>query len=158
MPIILTSFKKSVNIKRSFPETEMFSVSRWQPTGFHYEVLEFLGAYDINGNKINLKGRRDPLNRYKNDLFKYYIQNWPTIQKWLDSIDNSVMISLSCWCPHSISTINQKKDFGTFACHTGLIGKIINKYRPDVEILMDKDRHLNLVPEWKPEKYSLINI
>jgi hypothetical protein len=156
MPVILTSFKQSVHLREKYPQIEWYSVSRFQPAGFHYDTLEFLGAYDVNGDRLHLQGREDPLNGYKTDLFRYYIKNWGWIEKWLESLDNDVMMGLCCWCPYSNSTRIQIKKHGSFACHTGLRGKIINKYRPDIDVLMDDDRHKRLVDEWKPIKYNLI--
>ena len=151
MCVLLTSFNISIKIEKMFPNIEMFSVSRWRPKGFNnYKTLENLGAYDKHGQKLTLNNGIDT---YKKELFKAYVKNWKWIEKWLTELSNDNIIGLCCWCPYSKSTKLQIKTYGSFVCHTGLIGKMINKYRPDIEILLDMDRHKRLIPEWKPQNY-----
>ncbi len=154
MSIILTSFKRSKEILQILPDIDIYSVSRFQPAGYNYNTLEFLGAFNINGNKLTLKG--SSIAQYKYSLFEYYVSNMNIIQLWLKTLDIDTDIMLCCWCPYSNNTKNQIKEFGTFVCHTGLIGKLINKYRPDIEILLDNDRHKLLINEYKPNKYKVI--
>jgi hypothetical protein len=159
MSILLSSFKKSKEVIKKIPDSCHYSVSRWQPSGFSYNILDFLGAYYKNGNGLLLQNRTNPLQSYQHDLFKYYVSRWEEIVLWLTTIQNSdKLIVLNCWCPYSKATKNQIKNFGSFACHTGLIGKIINSYFPDIELYLDKDRHQMLVPEWKPKNYKLMEI
>ncbi len=139
---------------------ENYSVARWQPPKFSYDTLYYLGAYNTKGDRLHLQGRCvDPLDGYKTDLFRYYVSKWDDIKDWLTLLDgDDTLVSLNCWCPYSTSTKKQIKDHGFFACHTGLIGKLINKYRPDVTVYLDLDRHLRLVPEWKPNNYRLFEV
>jgi hypothetical protein len=155
MSVLLTSFKKSKKIKKSIQDIEMFSVSRWQPKGYKYKVLNYLSAYDKYDKKLTLSYG---INCYKNGFFKAVIKNRKKIQNWLTNLSNEDIIGLCCWCPHSKSSKSQIKKYKTFVCHTGLIGMMINKYRPDIELLLDKDRHQNLLVEWKPKKYKIIDI
>ncbi len=155
MSVLLTSFKKSKIIKKAIPSIEMFSVSRWQPSGYSYEILEYFSAYDKYGKKLTLSYG---IESYKKDFFKANVKHWKIIQNWLTNLSNKDIIGLCCWCPHSKNSKSQIKNYNTFVCHTGLIGMIINKYRPDIELLLDKDRHQKLLLEWKPKKYKLIDI
>jgi len=157
MSVILTSFRESDNILKILPHAEAFSVARWQPKGYYYNALENLGAYDVNGNRLFLRNRTgNPLDGYKKDWLEYIAKNITWVDKWLKSLDNNKDIVLCCWCPYSQSTKKQIADHLTFACHTGIIGKMINKFRPDIQIYLDKDRHERLVEEWKPSDYKVI--
>lgn len=53
--VTLTSFKKS----GQFSGGE-YSVSRWQPKGFQYPVLDFLSAVDAAGKPLKLQKFSDP--------------------------------------------------------------------------------------------------
>jgi len=152
--IVLTSFKESKRILKIVPDIDVFSVSRWQPLKYHYDELDFLGAFDIEGNRLRLKN--SSISEYKHKLFEYYISRRQEVNEWLLSLDNDKHIMLCCWCPDSTATKKQIKKYGSFVCHTGLIGKLINKFRPDIEILLDNDRHKWLIEEYKPEKYKVI--
>ena len=158
MSILLTSFKKSLKLKGK-SNIEFYSVSRWQPSNFFYPSLDFLGAYNKNKQRLFLKGRNNPLQSYQHDLFEYYVSQWKKINSWLTSLNNNdKLIVLCCWCPYSNSTKKQIQNFGSFACHTGLIGKIINKYCPEETLYLDIDRHKQLVQEWKPKNYKLMEV
>lgn len=155
MTVIISSFKESDKILKPFPDIECFSVSRWQPKGYVYPTFEFLGAYDKNGSRLYL--RNSSLERYKHQWKEYIASNWAWVEDWLNSLDNEKDIMLCCWCPHSKSTQNQMKQFGTFVCHTGLIGRLINKYRPDIHLFLDFEHAQYLVPEYKPFKFRIID-
>lgn len=156
MSVILTSFYESDDILIKYPNTLSYSVSRWQPKGFFYPDLSFLGAYDKFGNRLRLKGQERPLSTYKDNWLSYLDSNRKQVDEWIYSLDNDIDIALCCWCPHSQSTKRQMKVYGTFACHTGIIGQVLNKFRPDIQILMDKDRDEKLVNKWKPTNYKVI--
>ena len=152
MSILLTSFKKSKKYIKIFPD--VYSVSRWQPYMYHYDVLDFLAAYDIDGERLRLKGSTP--DQYKHELYQYYVSRRKEVNDWLISLDNDVNIMLCCWCPYSKTTKKHIKKKGSFICHTGLIGKLVNKYRPDIEIILDQDRHLKLYKPFKPDKYKIL--
>lgn len=156
MSVILTSFRESENIIPLHPDAQIYSVSRWQPKGYFYPELPFLGAFDEFGDRLHLSGREEPLLTYREDWFSYLDVNREQVEGWLESLDDKIDIILCCWCPHSVSTRLQIKNRLTFACHTGIIGQIINKFRPDIQVIMDKDRDLNLVSKWKPNNYTVI--
>lgn len=154
MAVIITSFKESDNILRTYRDVTPYSVSRWQPKGYFYETLIELAAYDIHGNRLHLKG--SSLDGYKDEWLAYIRSNITWLNKWLTSLDPYDNILLSCWCPHSNATRRQMKQYKTFVCHTGLIGRVINKFRPDMPVFMDQEHHESLIPEWKPENYKVL--
>ena len=143
--IILTSFKKSKKFKG-----EKYSVARWQPKGFKYPVLEFLDATDENGSALHFSMFDNPLRGYEKSWEKKIKKNWKVIKRWIDDIEEDENIVLCCWCPFTASSQEQIKKFGSFACHTGLIGKLIKEERPEIRIILDNDRKNLLVKEWRP--------
>lgn len=161
MPVVLTSFQRSKEIirKLSLAGAERiftYSVARFQPKGFNYEELKFLAANGKNG-KLLLRNFKNPVRDYAEALKEGYLSRWNEIKKWLDSLKEEETIILCCWCPHSSQTNKQIDRFGTFCCHTGLIGKMINKHRPDITVVLDDDRDRYLVEEWKPNNYKTID-
>lgn len=158
--IILTSFKESRNLlKRSgFCNANMFSVSRFQPKGFSYQNLHFLAAMDTDGNKLNLRGRKNPLVGYKNDLLLYYKSVWDEIVEWVETLDNDEIDMLCCWCPHANHSKDQMESHGSFVCHTGLVGRLINRLRPDITVYMDRDHSVNLIDDYKPFIWDQLRI
>lgn len=156
--IILTSFHKSKSILKRFQskDANVYSVARKQPAGYSYAVLPFLAAIDIHGQKINLHGVEDPINNYRKTLYEYYNTVCDDIIRWVTDLETKNIDILCCWCPYSTSTKNQVKMYGTFVCHTGLIGKIVNEYRPDIEIFMDTDRAMRMIDDYKPIYKTLI--
>jgi hypothetical protein len=145
MSVVLTSFKHAKTFSG-----DKFSIARFQPKGFSFAELRFLAATDKDGNKMLLRNYIDPIPGYEKALREAYKFRWPAIRGWLDNLMPENDIVLCCWCPYSNSTADQIKEFGTFACHGGLIGMMIAKYRPDIEIILDKDRQERLLPEWNP--------
>ena len=144
--VILTSFKRSKEYYGDF-----YSVARFQPSGFAYPVLDFLAATDKDGEKLLLSQFDNPIEGYEQALMGGYGARWGVIQKWLDELDEDRTVVLCCWCPYSNSTKNEIREFGTFCCHTGIIGQIINRCRPDISIILDIDRKKKLLPRWMPE-------
>jgi hypothetical protein len=143
--IVLTSFRKAKNYNG-----QKFSIARFQPAGFAFPELTFLAATDKNGEKLLLRDFANPIEGYERALAEGYAARWDKIQAWLDSLQPDKSIVLCCWCPYSQSTKDQIRDFGTFCCHSGIIGQLVNKYRPDISVVLDSDRKYKLVERWKP--------
>lgn len=145
--VILTSFKQSVK----YP-SEKFSIARIQPKGFNYKELKFLAAIDEKGKKLQLKNlQEDSLNGYKETFKRGLKKRWHSVNAWLNSLSPDKDIVLCCWCPYSESSSKQMKEYGAFACHSGLIGQMIRKNRPDIQVVLDEDRQKYLVKEWWPD-------
>jgi len=154
MPVLITSFKMSTQYKYTF---KVFSVARFQPQGFSYPKLSFLAAKGPDGKKLLLRDFVNPLEGYKRALYAGFTARKRQVQKWLDGLDPDENIALACWCPYSAATQRQLRRFGTFACHTGLIARMINKHRPDVNVILDTD-HARLVPQWMPKQFTVIDV
>ena len=144
--IILTSFKR---LDRHVYD-EAFSIARWQPKGSNLPTLPFLAANDKQGSKMLLRYYPNPVIGYMNTLREAYASRWAEIQPWLMSLDVDKTTALVCWCPYSTQTTKQIQKFGSFCCHNGLIGQMIQKHRPDITVTMDTDRKHKLVKEWRP--------
>ena len=143
--LILTSFKKSKKYVG-----QKFSIARFQPSGFVYPELTFLAATGANGEKLLLEDFEEPILGYERAYLAGIKSRWPEIKQWLDSLDNNKTIILCCWCPYSLATKAQITNFGSFCCHSGIIGQLVNKSRPDISIIMDDDRKYKLLEKWKP--------
>jgi hypothetical protein len=155
--IVLTSFfqyerdMKALHEDRYDRWAEAYSVARWQPKGIRpLPELRPLAAEDKHGERMLLRNYENPVTGYADALREAYAARWKPIKAWLDELDNRV-IYLCCWCPHSKQTRLQIEKFGTFCCHNGLIGKMVEKHRPDIAVVMDKARENFLHPEWKPQ-------
>lgn len=143
--VTLTSFAKSGQFRG-----KKYSVSRWQPKGFQYPVLDFLSAVDAAGKPLKLQKFSDPLTDYKKAFIDGIKARWDRVYPWLKGLRPSEDVVLCCWCPYSATSQKQIKEFGTFACHTGLIGQLIQKFRPDIKVVLDNDREKHLIQEWRP--------
>lgn len=143
MKVYLTSFVKSVEYN-----CPKYSVARRQPKGFNYPELKFLAPISSTGEILRLSTfPNDPVANYAIALKEAYKYRWDVIKSWLCSLSED--IALCCWCPYSKSTQRQLKEYGVFVCHTGLVGQMIRKWRPDIEVVLDSDRE-KLIEEYKP--------
>ncbi len=84
---------------------------------------------------------------------------WGQVKAWLDELNGSRgrTIILDCWCPYSEDTRAAVKNSGKFLCHSGLIGKLVNKHCPDVRLFLDEDRALRLDERWRPERFEVVD-
>ncbi len=148
--ILLTSFEKSKRLNG----WERFSVARYQPEGFDYTVLEFLSATGKDGDKLLLEEPEE----FESRLTEGFRARWGDIYAWLKSLTSDSRIALACWCPYSRHSRKHLKERGSFYCHTGIIGKLINKHRPDIGIILDDDRERRLAAGFKPRSISTEDI
>ena len=145
--VILTSFKNIGDF-----DGKKFSVARWQPKGFNIWALDFLAAEGAGGVELHLRDFKDPLKEFAAAYREGLKERWSKVETWLGEIDPEESIVLACWCPYSKATQEQMSRFGSFCCHTGLIGRLVQKFRPDVDVVMDSDRLNYLVKEWRPNE------
>ena len=133
--VILTSFRR----QHRYPG-EAWSVARSQPSGCLFPGLPFLAAVGPAGEPIKDPGRspRAFQAAYRDGL----LSRWGEVRPWLDSLSGTT--KLCCWCPYS-SVRHGEYLF----CHTGLIGILVNRYRPDISLYWDDDRE-RLYPPWMP--------
>ena len=149
--VLLTSFVFAKTLKCG----NKFSVARTKPAwAKKYKELDFLAPIDKNGKAIRLSNYpHNPTGGYAMVLKETYISRWTEISEWLESLKVDEQYVLCCWCPHSKSTKEQIKEFGSFACHTLLIAKLIRKNRPDLIVKLDDEREEKGFPEWKDYRF-----
>lgn len=150
--IILTSFHRAKRM-----QGEKFSICRFQPAGFELPELRFFAAEDANGQKLRIKDAGGP-ERFAQLYRESLASRWNEVKDWLDSIKKaSSPILLLCWCPFSEETRTSIKTDGTFLCHSGLIGKLINRHCAEARLMLDEDRAQHLDVRWRPERYEVVN-
>ena len=119
--------------------------------------LRFFAAEDANGQKLRIKDAGGP-ERFAQLYRESLASRWNEVIDWLDSIRRVPgPILLLCWCPFSEETKASLKTGGTFLCHSGLIGKLVNKHYPEAKLLLDEDRAQHLDVRWRPERYEVVN-
>ena len=156
MPVILSSFKRYGHLARCLGyKPRAFSVARFQPRGSRYPELSFLAPPSDMAAPRNYGALEDFLAFYETSLKESYAGRWNDVKSWLDSLDRDDVTALLCWCPYTGLAEEQLKQFGRFACHTGLIGKMLNRHRPDIEVWLDRD-HAKLVDEWLPTTFEVV--
>jgi len=156
----VTSFKESKNILKhsAFKDANVYSVARWQPKGYRYTELPFFFARDTDGNKLTMRGSRNPIYDYSSALLKYYATVRDDINEWIDDLDPFDADIICCWCPHATHSKNQMKIYNSFVCHTGLVARQVEKRRHDIDIYMDYDHCMHLESRMKPYTYKLLRI
>jgi hypothetical protein len=141
--ILLTSFLKA----RMLPVAiERLSVAVYQPKGFVYPKLDFFDIRDEAGKWTRprdfLGENHDAskpdalLLRYRAALIDIYTARLPAILQWRSSLKGDV--ALCCWCPYDEAAQRQLKDYGSFVCHTSVIGFMLDDGQ--IEIKYDVDR------------------
>ena len=149
MPLIITSFHKTKFIAQLLGvRPRFYSVARWQPKGVRLPELPFLAPPP--GLEVEM-ARPKSISFYEAELRNAYTARWPEIKLWLDGLKNTELIGIACWCPYGKSVYSE----APFACHTGLIGRMVAKYRPDIEIWLDHS-HKRLIPQWRPKYTKLL--
>ncbi len=150
--IILTSFHRAKRMHGN-----KFSICRFQPAGFELPELRFFAAEAANGQKLRIRDAGGP-EKFAQMYREALESRWKEVKDWLNSIRraNSPIILL-CWCPFSEETKVSIKTDGNFYCHSGLIGKLINRHCPEAKLMLDEDRAHRLDVRWRPEKYEVVN-
>jgi hypothetical protein len=145
--VILTSF-----VRRNDFVGQQFSVARWAPKGISVPVLDFLGAEGVGAVPIHLTDFKDPIKEFAAAYAAGLKERWEYVSAWLDELDPKIDLVLLCWC--GVNGSKNSMEFfaqtGIIACHNLLIGRMIRRHRPEIEIVLDSDREHYAPPEWKP--------
>ena len=140
MPILLTSFKAAKHLEEPW---EVFSVARWQSKATSYPELKFLTPVDAQGTPIHTDGSfsAEAIEKYRTDFFLGLAARKEKVLEWLSTLDDSQHIALACWCcPQQAKGRVWFERIGAFPCHTVLIGQLIRKKRPGIQVGLDADR------------------
>lgn len=150
--VILTSFHRAKKM-----QGQKFSICRFQPAGFEFPELRFFAAEDVQGQRIRI-GDVGGAERFAELYREALVSRWKDVKDWLDSLRSAPgPVLLLCWCPFSEETRVSIKTGDTFLCHSGLIGKLINRHCPEVRLMMDEDRAKHLDVRWRPARYEVVN-
>lgn len=147
---------------------EKYSIYNMQPKGYNFQELLFFAPYTEYGKDIRSKELLSLANGfnenkylamnalYLNRIREAYASRWDEIMHFVKSFKINDQAVFCCWCPHTKATRNQINDSNDFICHCGLVGKIFEKYRKDIDIYYDRD-YQKLVDRWRPDTYRLID-
>jgi hypothetical protein len=141
--IYLTSFFKS----RELPDGVIrYSAAVYQPKGYTFPKVAWTDIRDSTGEWIRPRlflTDDAPAARYRESLYGLYHTRLDEARRWVDSIgDNDA--ALCCWCPFDKAAQRQLKDWGSFICHTAVLGEFLST-ELKVPVWYDADR-LRLLP------------
>lgn len=144
--ITFTSFERSNRHKG-----QKFSIACYQPKGFNYEELTCLAPFteDFKSMRSREFLTRDTnlcdferyerfFDKFSKMIYEAYLARWSEIYYWLKSLEPGRDMVLCCWCPESKAAQEQIEKVGVFVCHCGLVSKMIQEYRKDIEVFYDK--------------------
>lgn len=134
--VYITSFAMS----RYLPaDVTPWSAAVYPPKGFTYPKADWT---DIRRNGFWTRPRdftneANPLAAYRYALMDLYDSRRSDAEQWLAGLTGSV--ALCCWCPYDKAAQRQLKDWGSFVCHTAVIGEFLSS-RLKVPVWYDADR------------------
>lgn len=136
--IYLTSFFRSDELPDS---VEKWSAAVYQPKGYDFPKA---GWADIREDKTGewirprmFEGHPNPRTAYRDWLYQEYMGRKEEAMIWLYGLEGDA--ALMCWCPRDKAAQRQLKDWGSFICHTAVIGEFLHK-EFDVPVWYDSDR------------------
>lgn len=106
-----------------------FSIAVSQPEGFDLPELECFKPIDAKGKWLS---KRD--DSFRKSYEETLNRNQAEVAEWVDSIDSDV--ALCCWC--------KSKDYELDRCHRILIGILLKRLRPDLDIEINSKN-----PAWR---------
>lgn len=136
--VYLTSFFK---VKQLPSNVEVFSAAVYPPKG--YEALPKADWTDIRDSRRNWIRPRNyinaewPLAAYRQALWRLYLGRQLEASAWLSVRQGDV--ALCCWCPRDRAAQEQLARWGSFVCHTAVLGEFIDKTF-HVPVWYDADR------------------
>lgn len=136
--VYLTSFQKSHALP---PGVAPCSVAVYQPNGYVYPKIEWA---DIRHDGKHWVRPRDfidqpqPLVQYRAALMSVYLQRLDVALEWASRLEHDV--AMCCWCPYDKAAQRQLGMFGSFVCHTAVLGEFIYAQLPNLRVWEDEDR------------------
>lgn len=137
--IYITSFRQSIVL----PErVERWSAAVYQPKGFNYPKA---AVWDIRPTEFGetqwvrpreFVGHDEPLMAYRETLLNLYAARDHAIKQWLNRLQGAA--ALCCWCPYDKAAQRQLLQWGSFVCHTAVVGEHLTNQ--GVEVWYDGDR------------------
>jgi hypothetical protein len=122
--VYITSFFKSHLVPK---EVEKFSAAVYPPKGYEWmPKAMWTDIRDKQGNWTrprNFEKAENPLMAYRNALWELYSEREREAVRWLSEREGA--IALCCWCPADRPAQRQLKEWGSFVCHTAVLGEFI---------------------------------
>lgn len=141
--IYLTSFFKAKELP---DDVTRYSAAVYQPAGYRFPKAEWTDIRDSDGEWIrprNFLTSAEPHQAYRERLLRLYHSRISEAQRWLET-QGFQSASLHCWCPYDKAAQRQLKEWGSFICHTAVIGEFLST-ELKVPVWYDADR-LRLLP------------
>lgn len=136
--IYLTSFFKS----KELPEhVERYSAAVYQPKGYTFPKVDWTDIRDSTGawtRPRNFVDDEFPAQSYRESLYALYLSRIHTAREWVDLLVRRDA-ALCCWCPSDKAAQRQLEEFGSFICHTAVLGEFIST-EFSVPVWYDADR------------------
>jgi hypothetical protein len=116
-----------------------FSIAVYQP---HWmPQLPKLDVFDIRDHgkwtrPRDFVDREDPLKAYAEHLWRLYDERHHEISKTLAGLPEEA--ALCCWCPYDKAAQRQLQQFGSFVCHSEVVGQVLEYH--GVSVGKDADR------------------
>ena len=134
--IYLTSFFR---VKDLPPGVSTYSAAVYQPKGFdfpkvHWADIRKFGKWTRPRDFMDTP---DPMLYYHDALYELYMSRKGQVEGWLKSLGGPV--ALCCWCPYDKAAKRQLDEWGSFICHTGVIGEFLTN-EMKVPVWYDGDR------------------
>lgn len=152
--VILTSFKKAAdNTLAAHTGLHVYSIACHQPRGTNYDELRFLAPIDRHGHDIRLSRIVDlstparfeeTLSSLRLNLADAFMSRLDEIRHWAETLDDKTTTVLCSWPPYSKAAQKQLAEFGLFTCHSSAVVEVIKLLRPEVKVVMDRDRREHL--------------
>lgn len=140
----LTSFFRT----RELPaDLEVYSAAVYQPDGYSFPKAEWAdirkdGRWIRPANFI--KAPNPPM-AYHDALMELYASRHDMIKDWCDAHPKAV---LCCWCPRDRAAQRQLREFGSFICHTSVMGEYLAEVL-HLPVWYDADRRTMMVLQQK---------
>ena len=139
--IYLTSFFE----EKVLPDdVRRFSAAVFQPKGYSFPKADWTDIRDSTGRWTrprNFLGEDYPPASYRSALLGIYNSRLHEAREWLET-NESFDTALLCWCPYDKAAQRQLKEWGSFICHTAVLGEFLSDTLA-VPVWYDADR-LNL--------------
>lgn len=141
--IYLTSFFKEKELPS---DIRRYSAAVFQPKGYNFPKASWTDIRDSAGQWTrprNFLGGRNPAESYRAALLGIYNGRVDEAREWLASVE-SRSAALLCWCPYDKAAQRQIEEWGSFICHTAVLGEFL-RTEFGVPVWYDADR-LQLLP------------
>lgn len=123
--IYITSFRRSLDLPDDF---QRYSVAVYQPKGFEFPKVEWADIRDADGEWIRPRRfitEKNPRLAYRTALLAHYELRQLEASAWITE-QGDRPTALCCWCPYERAAIRQIKDWGSYICHTSVLGEFIH--------------------------------